>query len=181
MGKQIRCRSAADAERDRGKSAGVLSVKADRNCFEIQVNAAEPVVRELLQRDAWLADLEVTNAGLEEAFLALTQNYSTPSMYRTGGTNGYRDDHSHRPGRCPSTRCANWIDDLRQGSEVRSPENMRMPIYAFSTVLFPVMFYVLFGIVLPSGSGATRAQNATYMLATMACYGVMGVRCSASE
>jgi hypothetical protein len=31
-------------------------------------------VRELLLRDSWLADLEVTNAGLEEAFLALTQN-----------------------------------------------------------------------------------------------------------
>jgi len=53
---------------------GVLSVKADRNAFELQVNAAEPVVRELLQRDSWLADLEVTNAGLEEAFLALTKN-----------------------------------------------------------------------------------------------------------
>jgi len=35
------------------------------------------VVRELLQRDSWLGDLEVTNAGLEEAFLALTQNHHT--------------------------------------------------------------------------------------------------------
>jgi len=31
----------------------------------------------LLQRDSWLGDLEVTNAGLEEAFLALTQNHNT--------------------------------------------------------------------------------------------------------
>src|SRR5271167_2933692 len=73
MGKQIRCTSRLSLEEVR-QIAGVLGVKADRNAFELQVNVAEPVVRELLQRDSWLADLEVTNAGLEEAFLALTQN-----------------------------------------------------------------------------------------------------------
>ncbi len=73
MGKQVRCSSRLSLDEIRG-IAGVLSVKADRNLFELQVNAAEPVVRELLQRDSWLADLEVTNAGLEEAFLALTGN-----------------------------------------------------------------------------------------------------------
>ncbi len=78
MGKQIRCTSRLALDEIR-QIAGVLSVKADRNAFELQVNAAEPVVRELLQRDSWLADLEVTNAGLEEAFLALTQNHSTES------------------------------------------------------------------------------------------------------
>jgi ABC-2 type transport system ATP-binding protein len=76
MGKQIRCTSRLSLEEVRG-IAGVLSVKADRNAFELQVNTAEPVVRELLQRDSWLGDLEVTNAGLEEAFLALTQNHNT--------------------------------------------------------------------------------------------------------
>jgi ABC-2 type transport system ATP-binding protein len=78
MGKQIRCTSQLAIE-DIRQIAGVLSVKADRNAFELQVNAAEPVVRELLQRDSWLADLEVTNAGLEEAFLALTQNHNADS------------------------------------------------------------------------------------------------------
>src|SRR5208283_2144994 len=73
MGKQIRCTSRLTPEEVQC-IPGVLSVKADRNAFELQVNAAEPVVRELLQRDSWLGDLEVTNAGLEEAFLALTQN-----------------------------------------------------------------------------------------------------------
>jgi ABC-2 type transport system ATP-binding protein len=73
MGKQIRCTSRLSLE-EVGQIPGVLSVKADRNAFELQVNVAEPVVRELLRRDTWLADLEVTNAGLEEAFLALTQN-----------------------------------------------------------------------------------------------------------
>jgi ABC-2 type transport system ATP-binding protein len=78
MGKQIRFTSQLTIEEIR-QIAGVLSVKADRNAFELQVNAAEPVVRELLQRDTWLADLEVTNAGLEEAFLALTQNHNPDS------------------------------------------------------------------------------------------------------
>jgi len=53
---------------------GVQQVTADRQKYELQVQAAEPVVRELLQRDSWLSDLEVTSAGLEEAFLALTKN-----------------------------------------------------------------------------------------------------------
>ena len=73
MGKQVRCTSRLSLEEVR-QIPGVLGAKADRNAFELQVNAAEPVVRELLQRDSWLGDLEVTNAGLEEAFLALTQN-----------------------------------------------------------------------------------------------------------
>jgi ABC-2 type transport system permease protein len=51
---------------------------------------------------------------------------------------------------------------------------VRLPIFAISTLMFPTMFYVLFGIVLPSG-GANRTETATYLLATMACYGVMGV------
>ena len=78
MGKQIRCTSQLSQEQVK-QIPGVLSVKADRNAFELQVNAAEPVVRELLQRDAWLANLEVTNAGLEEAFLALTQKSNADS------------------------------------------------------------------------------------------------------
>ena len=81
-GKQIRCTSRLSLE-DIRKIPGVLGVKADRNAFELHVNVAEPVVRELLQRDSWLADLEVTNAGLEEAFLALTQNGNTNANGRS--------------------------------------------------------------------------------------------------
>jgi ABC-2 type transport system ATP-binding protein len=72
-GKRIRCISRMTLEEVR-TIPGVLSAITDRDGFELQVSVAEPVVRELLQRDTWLADLEVTNAGLEEAFLALTQN-----------------------------------------------------------------------------------------------------------
>jgi len=76
IGKQIRCVSRLSADEIR-QIPGVISLKEDRNAFELQVSVAEPVVRELLQRDSWLSDLEVTNAGLEEAFLALTQNQSS--------------------------------------------------------------------------------------------------------
>ncbi len=82
MGKQIRCTSRLSLEEVQ-QIPGVLNAKADRNAFELQVNAAEPVVRELLQRDSWLADLEVTNAGLEEAFLALTQSNNADTNGRS--------------------------------------------------------------------------------------------------
>jgi ABC-2 type transport system permease protein len=54
-------------------------------------------------------------------------------------------------------------------------KNMRIPVYAISTIAFPVMFYVLFGLVLGRSSGARPNDNATYVLATMGCFGVMAV------
>ena len=53
---------------------GVTEVKEDREAVEIHAVEAEPVVRELLARDAGLSGLEITSAGLEEAFLALTHD-----------------------------------------------------------------------------------------------------------
>jgi ABC-2 type transport system ATP-binding protein len=74
IGKQVRFSSRLTLDEVRA-IPGVLTAAADRQKFELQVQAAEPVVRELLNRDSWLSDLEVTSAGLEEAFLALTQNH----------------------------------------------------------------------------------------------------------
>ena len=54
-------------------------------------------------------------------------------------------------------------------------KNVRIPVYAISTIAFPLMFYVLFGIVLRQGSPADRNETAVYMLATMGCFGVMAV------
>jgi len=51
----------------------------------------------------------------------------------------------------------------------------RIPVYAISTVVFPLMFYVLFGIVLGHDNPVNRGETATYMLATMGCFGVMAV------
>jgi ABC-2 type transport system ATP-binding protein len=72
-GKKIRCVSQLPIDVVR-TFPGVLEVKADRDAIEITAKNAENVVRELLLRDAALSGLEVTSAGLEEAFLALTQS-----------------------------------------------------------------------------------------------------------
>jgi ABC-2 type transport system ATP-binding protein len=76
IGKQVRFSSQLALDEVRA-IPGVLTAIANRQKFELQVQAAEPVVRELLNRDSWLSDLEVTSAGLEEAFLALTQNHNS--------------------------------------------------------------------------------------------------------
>jgi len=72
-GKKIRCITSLSFSAVR-QIRGVAEVKEDREAFEIHTSTAEPVVRELLARDAMLSGLEVTSGGLEEAFLALTQD-----------------------------------------------------------------------------------------------------------
>ena len=76
IGKQVRFSSRLSLDEIRA-IPGVTTVTADREKYELQVQCAEPVVRELLQRDSWLSDLEITTPGLEEAFLALTQNQNS--------------------------------------------------------------------------------------------------------
>jgi len=71
-GKKIRCITKLTIDVLRG-IPGVTEVKEDREAVELHTGEAERVVRELLARDPNLAGLEVTTAGLEEAFLALTQ------------------------------------------------------------------------------------------------------------
>lgn len=72
-GKRIRCITSLNRNILR-QIPGVTEVKEDREAVELHAIEAEPVVRELLARDAKLSGLEVTSAGLEEAFLALTQD-----------------------------------------------------------------------------------------------------------
>ena len=76
-GKRIRCitRLSVNALR---QIPGVTEVKEDREAVELHATEAESIVRELLARDARLTGLEVTSAGLEEAFLALTQENGQP-------------------------------------------------------------------------------------------------------
>lgn len=47
---------------------------------------------------------------------------------------------------------------------------LRTPVFALPTLLFPVVFYVMFGLVMNRGS----ARAATYLLATYGVFGVMG-------
>ncbi len=72
-GKKIRCITSLSLNALR-QIPGVTDVREDREAIELHVVAAESIVRELLERDANLSGLEITSAGLEEAFLALTQD-----------------------------------------------------------------------------------------------------------
>lgn len=72
-GKKIRCITSLNLS-DLREISGVKEVREDREAVEIHAAEAERVVRELLTRDAKLSGLEITSAGLEEAFLALTQD-----------------------------------------------------------------------------------------------------------
>jgi len=51
----------------------------------------------------------------------------------------------------------------------------RMPVYSLSVILFPAMFYTLFGLILNRDISGGHKEAATYLLATMGCYGVIGV------
>ena len=72
-GRRIRCVTKVSPDEVRG-FAGVTSVTLEGAALEILATEAEPVVLALLQRDPNLRDLEVTGAGLEDAFLDLTKN-----------------------------------------------------------------------------------------------------------
>ncbi len=71
-GKKIRCITQVPVASLRDLP-GVSEVKEDREAIEIHAIEAEPVLRHLLALDETLSGLEVTSAGLEDAFLALTQ------------------------------------------------------------------------------------------------------------
>jgi ABC-2 type transport system ATP-binding protein len=72
-GKRIRCITSLSLA-SLFQLPGVTDARQDREAVEIHAREAEPVVRALLTRDPSLSGLEITSAGLEEAFLALTQD-----------------------------------------------------------------------------------------------------------
>jgi ABC-2 type transport system ATP-binding protein len=72
-GKRIRCITALGLA-TLLQIPGVTAARQDREAVEIHAREAEPVVRALLARDPSLSGLEIASAGLEEAFLALTQD-----------------------------------------------------------------------------------------------------------
>src|SRR5213080_651893 len=71
-GKKIRCITQLSVEVIR-KIKGVVKVKTDREATVIQANDPESVLRGLLSLDLDVFGIEVTSAGLEDAFLALTR------------------------------------------------------------------------------------------------------------
>ncbi|HYS55096.1 MAG TPA: ABC transporter ATP-binding protein [Thermoanaerobaculia bacterium] len=71
-GKRIRCSTALPPEQLTALPF-VTSATRDGVIMEVLTSNSEAVVRELLARDRSLSNLEVTSAGLEEAFLSLTK------------------------------------------------------------------------------------------------------------
>jgi len=53
-------------------------------------------------------------------------------------------------------------------------KHIRMPAYAIPSIAFPVMFYLLFGVMFGGGRPAGGTTVATYLLATYATFGVIG-------
>lgn len=74
-GKKIRCLTHLSADFIRSLP-GVADAQQDRGTTVIHTSAAENVLRELFRRDLEISELEVIGAGLEDAFLALTQESS---------------------------------------------------------------------------------------------------------
>jgi ABC-2 type transport system ATP-binding protein len=74
-GKKIRCITQLPLSAIRSIK-GVMDVQADREAVVIQANDAESALRGLLSLDLEVSGIEVTSAGLEDAFLALTRNDS---------------------------------------------------------------------------------------------------------
>jgi len=81
-GKRIRCITMLSVASLR-QLPGVTDARQDREAVEIHAREAEPVVRALLARDLALSGLEITSAGLEEAFLALTRDTGETAIART--------------------------------------------------------------------------------------------------
>ncbi len=72
-GKRIRCITTLSVA-SLLRIPGVTDARQDREAVEICAGKAEPVIRALLASDPSLSGLEVTSAGLEEAFLVLTKD-----------------------------------------------------------------------------------------------------------
>ena len=71
-GKKIRCVTGLGLDVVRGMP-GVADAQTDREAVVIQTSQPENTLRQLLQLDLELTGIEVTSAGLDEAFLALTR------------------------------------------------------------------------------------------------------------
>ena len=74
------------------------------------------------------------------------------------------------PGRLNPRR---FLRILRSETATELLKSVRLPIFAISTIAFPVMFYVIFGATF-GRQQAGPVDVATYMLATYGAYGVIG-------
>ena len=81
-GRRVRCRTRLSLSFIRA-IPGVLGVRQEGDMVDIQASEAEAVLRTLLANDERISGIKVSSAGLEEAFLALTQGVTDPETQRT--------------------------------------------------------------------------------------------------
>ncbi len=72
----------------------------------------------------------------------------------------------------PSSTSRHLLNVAYQESRCEFLKVLRMPAYAVPTIAFPVMFYLLFGVLFGRQDGG--AGMATYLLATYGSFGVIG-------
>lgn len=77
--RRIRCTTSLGVDAV-ARLQSVQSVRRDGSTIEILTRSAEEVARELLARDPGLSGLEITGAGLEEAFITLTGSGAAPPV-----------------------------------------------------------------------------------------------------
>lgn len=82
-----------------------------------------------------------------------------------------RTDTAPNPSHANSLTLARVARMLRVEIGAELLKHLRLPIYAVSTIAFPVMFYVLFA-TMQNGQGPVHVP--TYMLATYGAFGVIG-------
>ena len=62
----------------------------------------------------------------------------------------------------------------RLEAKFESLKNLRLPIFSLSTVLFPVMFYLMFGLGIGSDGTVGPVPRALYLAVAYAAVGVIG-------
>ena len=83
-GKKIRCTTQLEVCAIRNLPE-VLDVRPDRDATIIHTSQPENVLRQLFQLDLGISELEVSSAGLEEAFLALTSDNGDAGISNRNG------------------------------------------------------------------------------------------------
>ena len=161
VGRKIRCRTALPLA-EIAALPGVRDVRRQDELTEVFAAEAERTVFELLSRDPSLSALEVRGADLEEAFLTLTQ----VRRFRGGGRM-IAQTIAQTPSR-------NLLRIYALEARYEFLKQLRMPAYVVPSLAFPLVFYFMFGVALPHGSGGPF-DIPTYMLATYGAFGVMNV------
>ena len=74
----------------------------------------------------------------------------------------------------PENSAARTLTIYAKEAKYEFLKNFRLRAYSLSVILFPLMFYVLFGLVLNRGEKIGDTRFTTYLVATYGTFGIMG-------